>query len=153
MPEANSSDLNKFTGGMKLSLNSALIAFICFFLPWVKACNMTLSGFDIIQHGPTEEFKAYGTIFLILVPICAVIIIYTILQVVKGQLDKRSANYRILIASIVPLVTLVIFFFWLKHRLNNAPIDIFTFWFFLTVIAFAVSALASYIDIQSSNSS
>src|SRR3990170_624294 len=80
---SGSSDMSlfqKLTFGKKISASGAGIAFISFFLPWVKACGMSFSGLDIVTKGPTKEVGAPGTIFLILVPVCAVIIVYTIFK-------------------------------------------------------------------------
>lgn len=143
----------RLTFGKKISASGAGIAFICFFLPWVKACGMSLFGLDLVTKGPTKEVGAPGTIFLILIPVCAVIIVYTIFKLAKGQLDKKSTDDRILIASIVPLIVLVIFFFWAKSKLEGAPFEIFTFWFLLTIVSFAGSTFGAYIDRQASNTS
>ncbi len=69
-----------------------------------------------------------------------------IFKLVKGQLDKKTVDDRILIASVVPLVVLVIFFFWAKHKLGGAPLEIFTFWFLLTILSFAGSVIGTYLD-------
>lgn len=139
------------TFGKKISFSGASIGLICFFLPWVKACGMSISGLDIVTKGPTKEIGAPGTLFIILVPVCAVLIIYMIFKVAKGQMDKGSADNRILIVSVVPLVVLIIFFFWAKHKLQ-APVDIFTFWFLLTILSFAGSTIGAYLD-KSGNTS
>lgn len=136
----------KLTSGKKISFGGAGIAFICFFLPWVKACGASLSGLDIVTKGPTKEVGLPGLLFLILIPLCAVFILWMIFKLVKGRLDKKTANDRILIASIVPLVTLTIFFFWAKYKLGGAPTEIFTFWFLLTILSFAGSAFGAYLD-------
>ena len=138
------------TSGKKISFSGAGIAFICFFLPWVKACGATLSGLDIVTKGPSNGLP--GLLFLVLIPVCAAFIIRMIFKLAKGQLDKKTADDRILIASIVPLVTLIIFFFWAKQKLGGAPTEIFTFWFLLTILSFAGSAFGAYLD-KSGNTS
>lgn len=138
--------------GKKISFSCAGIAFICFFLPWVKACGATLSGLDIVTKGPTKEVGLPGLLFLVLIPVCAAFILWMIFKLVKGQLDKKTADDRILIASIVSLVTLIIFFFWAKHKLGGAPTEIFTFWFLLSILSFAGSAFGAYLD-KSGNTS
>jgi hypothetical protein len=134
------------TFGKKISFSGACIGLICFFLPWVKACGMSLSGLDIVTKGPTKEVGLPGTLFLILIPVCAAFIVWMIFKLVKGQLDKKTVDDRILIASVVPLVVLIIFFFWAKHKLGGAPVDIFTFWFLLTILSFAGSVIGTYLD-------
>lgn len=134
------------TFGRKISFSGAGIAFVCFFLPWVKACGASLSGLDIVTKGPTKDVGLPGLLFLILIPACSAFILWMIFQLVNGQLDKKTADDRILIASIVPLVTLIIFFFWAKNKLGGAPTEIFTFWFLLTILSFAGSAFGAYSD-------
>jgi len=137
----------RLTFGKKISASGAGLAIICFFLPWVKACGMSLSGFEIATKGPTE-IGSSGGFFLFLIPICAALIIWLVYKSAKGVLDKNDG--RIIIGiSAVPILILLIFYFKVKSELGGAPFEVFTFWFLLSIISFVASAVGAIIEMQS----
>lgn len=129
--------------GKKISVSGAGLAIICFFLPWLKACGGSLSGFDIATKGP--DLGASGSVFLFLIPICSIIIIWQIVNSAKEAVDN---NGLIIGASIVPLIILIIFYFKIQNALGGAPFELFTFWFLLTILSFIASAGGAFMETQ-----
>ena len=135
----------RLTFGKKISFSGAGLAIICFFLPWIKACGGSLSGFDIATKGP--DLGASGSVFLFLIPICSIIIIWQVINSAKEMVDIND-NGLIIGVSVIPLIILIIFYFKIQNALGGAPFEVFTFWFLLTILSFIASAGGAFMETQ-----
>lgn len=139
---AYKSSVRLLSPGKKLSTSGALIGFVCFFLPWIKGCGVSLSGWNL-AIGVSEFSK--GSPMLFLIPICAIVILITIHKNLQGKADERTAEITILTASFVPLGIMVFLYLYIKAK-SDIPVEIFTVWFLLNILAFASSAGGLFYD-------
>ncbi|MFZ5997585.1 MAG: zinc-ribbon domain-containing protein [Nitrospirota bacterium] len=132
--------------GSKLSFGGASLALLCFFLPWLKACDASMSGLDLVIQGPTREFGAPQALLILIIPLSAAFIIWSFFKVIKGQTNNKTVGTHSIIVSISSLVVLLGTYVTVKQKFRGFPYEVFTFWFLLTILSFVTAAIGGYMN-------
>lgn len=94
--------IHALTTGRKISGSGALLALLCFFLPWVRmSCGVEIraSGLDLAANSLDPDAPSW---LLFLVPIMAIAVLWTIYTILdKGSVKDRAVATRKLIFGAV----------------------------------------------------
>lgn len=132
--------------GSKLSAVASAFILIAFFLPWVRACNMELTGYDIATNSTGQVEDAWVYWLTLLAPLlCLVLFAF----VKNTNLASRIGT------AVVRLVTAIIGFFpllniWYNAQQKGGTMEIL-YGGWMTVAGYAGIALSFFVDLFAPN--
>ncbi|MCX5829258.1 MAG: zinc ribbon domain-containing protein [Deltaproteobacteria bacterium] len=122
--------------------SGALLMAVCFFLPWVRACGVEVSGADIASKGDTP------ILWLIL---AVSVITIGVFFIFDGQNKLNKIKPIVIIGSIISLLIIIIKYFQLKNSEIGAAFT-FMYGFVGTVFGSIISLIgASFLQDYSVN--
>ncbi|HZQ06563.1 MAG TPA: hypothetical protein VFD70_08280 [Anaerolineae bacterium] len=141
-------DQKEFLGersrGSKLAAIAGLVIVFAFFLPWVRACSLDLSGYDIASNRPGTVQDAW---VYWLVPLGGIVCILLLFLI-----DTRESSARIA-GAIIRLVTAVIGFFpvlalWLNVQQRGSGLVEILVGGYLTALGYLGIFVSFFIDLM-----
>jgi len=130
------------SSGSKLGAISGLVIVVAFFLPWVKACNRELTGYDIATNstGQVEDAWIYW-LTLLTGAFCLLLLLLVRTDSVRA---RTSAAVARLVAGLVGFLPLLNIWYNVEQR-GGAMEILYGGW--VTVSGYAGIALSFFVDL------
>lgn len=137
--------MNNRSRGSKLSAIASIIIIIAFFLPWVKACNQDLTGYEIATNstGQVEDTSVYW--LTLLVPIFCLTLFFFVKN--TGSANRIGTAIARLVAGLIGFLPLLNIWYNVQQNRGNMEI-LYGGW--LIVSGYVGIILSFFVDLYSS---
>jgi len=134
------------SSGSKLSALVSVVIIIAFFLPWVKACNRELTGYEIATNSTGQVEDAWVYWVTLIVPIfCLMLFFFTKNTSAKSRIGAAIARLVAGLIGFLPLLNI-----WYNVQQKGGAMEIL-YGGWITVLGYAGIALSFFVDLFSSS--
>ena len=134
------------SSGSKLSAFASVVIIIAFFLPWVKACNRELTGYEIATNSTGQVEDAWVYWLTLIVPIFCLMLFFFIKN--TGAASRIGAAIARLVAGVIGFFPLLNIWYNVQQK-GGAMEILYGGW--ITVLGYAGLALSFFVDLFSSS--
>lgn len=134
------------SSGSKLSSIASVAILIAFFLPWVRACNREMTGYDIATNRTGQVEDAWVYWLTLIAPIfCLALFAFVKNSNAASRIGAAVARLVAGIIGFFPLLNI-----WYNAQQKGSAMEIL-YGGWITVAGYAGIALSFFIDLFSSN--
>ena len=138
-------DMANRSGGSKLSSIASAVIVIAFFLPWVRACNRELTGYDIATNSTGQVEDAWVYWLTLVAPIfCLMLFAFVKNTNAASRIGTAIARLIAGIIGFFPLLNI-----WYNAQQKGGAMEIL-YGGWITVAGFIGIALSFFVDLFSS---
>lgn len=135
----------KRSGGSKLGAISSILILVAFFLPWVRACNSELTGYDIATNSTGQIEDAWVYWLTVIVPVfCLMLFFFVKNTSAASRIGTAIARLVAGLLGFLPLMNI-----WYNVQQKGGAMEIL-YGGWIILVGYIGIALSFFVDLFSS---